>query len=272
MSQPPITRRGFNIPPTHPLLAVLSGGTKEEVNDRKGRLYASQAGFCARAATLSAIEVYSRRISAGSSYYTEIGNAIHAVVKRRLRDAGHLLAEEARISALGLSGFVDIVANYDGAPRIIEVKSCGKLPTTPHASHFAQASIYGAFTGLPFDILYVSRNVLGFNGQLQTSVFSYPAPTTPSMALVTAVHAAVCVNRRIVPDKPFGNDSECRFCDHYDICWAGKTPPTLPFATPAEQGEAMALAMKIASRFMRPENIAWRKSAFLAQLSKKAGE
>lgn len=271
MSQPSITRKGFNMAPKHPLLAVLSDGTaaKEETNDRGGRLYASQAGFCARAATLSAIEVYSRPISVSSSYYTEIGNAIHNVVKRHLRDAGHLLAEEAHISVplLNLSGRIDIVANYDGTPRIIEVKSCGKVPTSPHASHFAQAAIYGAFTGLPFDILYVSRSVLGFNGQFQMGVFSYPAPTTPSMALITAVHAAVCVKRRIVPDKPFSNDSECRFCDHYDICWAGKTPSTLPFATQAEQSETMLFAMKIASRFMRPENIAWRKACFLAQLS-----
>lgn len=268
----PIIRKGVQVE-VHPILSILSKPVaKEETIDRNGRLHASQVGHCPRAGALSATEVYDSQNSISSTYYMKIGTVIHDIVRDSFQSQGVLVASEARIprNPFNLGGYIDDVINLDGEISIVEVKSCGKPPSRPHAGHLAQASLYAALVGLPYHIVYVSRNIMGFNS-LQIQPFSYPTPLAPPVSLFNMIYASLYVQRGMTPPIPFSDDSECRFCDHYARCWgSSRLDIQNPEPGPVEDQKIRAVASRIAERMMRPANVAYRRWLFFREMKVEA--
>lgn len=269
MTSQPVIRRGVKgISSNDPIRHILSLPIgKAEVVDRGGRLYASQVGMCARAGVLSALEKYTTTPSVSSSYYRSIGKAVHDVVAASFEAADVMLGSEVRTPQLpfNLGGYIDVVIMIDGEPKLVEIKTCGKLPSQPHKSHYAQASLYAALVGLPFVILYVSRNIMGFNS-LQIEPFHFPAPHQPPEALFNMVYASLAVKARKAPGVPFEDDTECKFCDHLTKCWF-KQPLSIPELSPVEEQQLRTTAARMATRMMRKENVAYRQWCFFKNMA-----
>lgn len=254
-----VIRQGNPFSQTDPIVAFLNNHSKLEQTDRHGRLYSSEAGFCSRKAYFNATLQFESTFDISNHFYTKIGNAIHDVVKAAFKNSNALLAEEAKVPDVGLNlgGYIDIVAEVSGITRVVEIKSCGKLPTVPKLDHYAQAHLYSALSGLPVTILYVSRNVASYDGKLQTAIFNYEqADPKP---LFNAILASLAVSYNVTPEVPFDADSQCRHCPHFDKCW--------PFAISDHKGAELARlkvqAAKQTRDMLKPGAITRRRNQFL---------
>jgi hypothetical protein len=246
--------------------------------NRRERMYASDSGFCERQAALNATSEGLSNQTAASTAYFEIGSRIEEVVLDALFNQGALLFKQYRLPDVGLNlgGFIDGIITVAGRIRVLEVKSCGALPDKPKGPHAAQALVYAAITGLPASLLYFSRNVAKFGGQLLIREFELDeAYGEKRAALFRAVYARMAMDAGVIPDKPAHilNEAACGFCNFTNVCWGGEALPTgsKPI-TPRQAHEMVAKANELVDHLMSPAEVADRRRGILSHISRAGND
>lgn len=204
---------------------ILDGLKSTKQVNQNGRMYASSSGFCERQTALSMTYSGEQTTEPQTTLYFGLGLSIESMILDALDNQGVLLFRQFETPDIGLNmgGKIDGIYRLpDDKIRLLEIKSCGKLPKEPFREHLAQSNLYSAITGLPIDILYVSRNVLDFNGKIQIKSFlevnnSFDCYT----AMYKAIYGKKCADLGYMPEKSIHINSidDCGFCRFKGICW-----------------------------------------------------
>ncbi len=206
---------------------VVRGMTNIRSKTRDGRLYASQSGQCERKTALTSTQVGNEVITASMNAYFKIGETIEELILDSLFDQGILLFKQYRLPDIGINmgGYVDGIIFVDGQVKVLEIKSCGTVPNKPKPDHLAQTLIYSAITGLPAQIMYMSRQPADFYGNMNIETFDIETSTENlSKAVWSAVYGYLAVGMGVLPDRPpHMKKSYCGFCPGFNDCW--KTGP-----------------------------------------------
>lgn len=192
------------------------------------KIYPSNSGLCVRKSVAMTLlpETATERQTVVNQMYFRIGSAIEDVVVESLERGGVLLAREFKVKRdwkdAEVSGRIDAVVEVNDRIIPIEIKSCGsKLPTSPRLSHLAQLETYMICTGMHMGlVVYVSRTVGTWSGKLKYRVF--PVEMDFSYIVRVAEKLAdilVYTNASVLPEVPFENDKECKFCPMIKYCW-----------------------------------------------------
>lgn len=259
---------------------VAAGLTRDVAVSREGRLYASDAGLCEKKAVLNATSNGIITDSPASRGYFEMGNTIEELVMDGLFQSNALLFKQYRLPDVGINmgGYIDGIIVIHNHVRVLEVKSCGKLPDFPKPHHAAQAYIYSAITGLPASLLYFSRSVAAFDGSLIMREFALEEyPEEKRAALFRAVLASLAVKAKVNPEKPSHMVSEaiCKaaFCDHLATCWfAGAPANNWPTATPREMIALRDEAKVLTDKILSPASIVERRNGVFKHLQAHGNE
>lgn len=252
---------------------VRRGLTSVEENDRDGRMYASQAAVCARQAVLSSTKTGESEIVApAQATYYAMGNAIEELVVSALTRERALLFAQYKLPDVGLNmgGYVDGIVSVAGKIRVLEIKSCGELPSEPKLEHRAQAMVYSAITGLPPTVFYFSRHVASFDGTLKIREFAL----TPTRDDLRATMFRVCYAREaieagLIPEMPmeFTKESQCGFCPWKPACWHSEALPRP--VVDADQHVALVKAANArVKELMSPDAITRRRRGVLVHVQK----
>lgn len=246
--------------------------------DRKNRLHAGDAGFCSRQSVLNASYSGPGSNDAKSMLYMTIGSAVHETVQNGLYNAGHLLFKEYKVADIGinLGGYIDAIVYLEDRIMILEFKTAGT--TLPHEikdGHRQQATIYSAITGLEAQVIYISRNVAGYDGKVL--IKAIPLATskeTMSDVMFSAAysHYALCMGV-VGPVPVHMNESKCGYCGYKDFCWRhGPVPNNLVQATNKQHRELIGLANEMVHEIVDPIKMAERRTGVLQFLEKNGTE
>lgn len=257
---------------------VIRGMSAQRHTDRRERMYASDAGFCERQAALNATSEGLSNQTAANTAYFEIGSRIEEVVLDALFNQGSLLFKQYRLPDVGLNlgGFIDGIITVAGRVRVLEVKSCGTLPTVPKGPHAAQALVYAAITGLPATLFYFSRSVAKFGGELLVKEFELDeAYDEKRAALFRAVYARMAMDAGVIPDKPvhLTGEAMCGFCSFTNVCWGGESLPagSVPI-TPRQSFEMVKRANELVDHLMSPAEVESRRRGILSHISRAGND
>lgn len=247
---------------------------EEALNRRGQRLYASSVGLCPRRGALEATAKGLTNRDAAFTFYVEVGKLYEDIIIQALKNQGSYIDDQMRVFNFGiaLGGYIDIVARENGIIRIVEVKTCGNtMPNEPKKPHLKQAALYSAIMGLPYTVLYMSRNVAHFNGELKIKQFNYDFNYNKSFLMIqSVVYADLCVKEGILPDKhmELKSGSDCGFCSYTDYCWNNLGNVHLNNDA-IRNFELLKEANAKTKAIMKPENVEKRRQSFLNALSKK---
>lgn len=269
---PPITR-GNPFSHAQSVTALLRRGLSTiETHDRGGRLYASQAAVCPRQATLSSTRQDQEVTTPASASYYALGNAIEELILGALRREGALLYPQYRLPDvdLNLGGYVDGIVLVGGRVHVLEVKSCGELPSEPKLEHRAQAMVYAAITGLPPIVFYFSRTVAGYGGDLKTREFALsPSSDELRATLYQVAYAREAIDAGVIPEIPthFASDKDCGYCPWKSHCWSGEPLPR-PVVSPEQHVDLVARASARVAGLMDPEHVTRRRNGVLRHIAR----
>ncbi len=205
------------------IMRVLTSEGKSPWGSKRRNLFCSDAAhYTRKAVALVAMTNIFEPRTITLNLYHGMGNAAHDAIQNKLKDAGilHMAEGYLKIPQLGnLGGYVDAVVNIDGRLSVIEIKTCGKLPTLPRPEHAAQGALYGAVLGIKdVYILYVSRSVADWQGNPLIRLLKVDPEQQPK-ALMRTAYAAKCLSARIIPPTPsYIDNSKCRFCPFKEAC------------------------------------------------------
>lgn len=249
---------------------VKSKLTENVESKRNGRIYGSEAGFCSRMSAINGSHPISDDVTAAGRFYMGIGVAIHDLVKEAFVKANMTVYEEYHLPEIGinLGGYVDIIIMHQGEPHIIEVKSCGRLPSVAKPQHEAQAALYGAVLGIPATLMYVSRNVNDFFGNLLVKAIPVSnSDETRRAALFNATLAHLSIKHRVVPSKTFETDSNCSYCRFHSLCWGSASPNGYRLASPLKESRLRLLAANMTDDLLAKTGE--RYAAFMSEMAEK---
>lgn len=250
--------------------------------DRKGRLWASQTGHCPRRGALEATIITQRPFSAASRFYCEIGNTIEDLIVKAWNERGRLFFAQYKLPKLrefprlNMGGYVDAIALQDNQIRVLEIKSCGAMPTKPKPEHESQAMVYSAYTGFPATLFYFSREVATWNGKLKTVQFDLSFDVDDlNHYMFNAVMARVCIEKGVMPPMPplLTTKSRCGMCNFIDFCWDDEQKrmvdgSTLVIPDAGTTARLTKKALAITNEIMKPENVQSRNNGILKHLSR----
>lgn len=203
---------------------------KVEAPKKRAHLYGADAGLCARRnVLLEHNEWIPGEITPASAGYMAIGVALEDLLAGALKRHNRLIVQGTYlidIPYLKIRGKIDLVA-FDHREELclIEVKSCGKLPTEPKHDHLAQIQTYCAVSGITNAYLtYMSREVRDAYGP-RMAIRSFQVETGEAALhnrLRTAAMSMLASKEGKLPPVPatFRKHTECHYCsfrDHY--CW-----------------------------------------------------
>lgn len=194
-------------------------------------IYASSAGLCSRqTAGLSLLDPDHREYrKASTQFYFKIGNAFEDVMSRAFQKAGIEIDRETRVETmhpdLKVSGRIDFVLEEpdSGAVILAELKTCGKLPTSPKPAHLAQLMTYLVLTGMEKGLIwYVSRSVADWSGVVNQIAFEVePTEEEKIETLKKITIGAVYAKAGYIPRKPDDMKKyKCGFCPLIPYCWS----------------------------------------------------
>lgn len=257
---------------------IIAGMKFSKMVKQNGRMYVSTAAFCERQTALSMTFEGLVDYDSSTSGYFEMGKAGENVVVNSLRNQNVLLYdnpnEQYRTLDIGLNLGGKIDAIYclpDSEPRLLEVKTCGNtLPLAPHGEHLAQAKLYSAIMGLPVSIVYISRNIADYNGQIIIRDFDIEYDEIDLYeTMYTVIFGKLSAERGLMPQIPphLTKPSDCGFCQFKSICWDGKPSHLIPISKP-ESVEISHLTQQRTSAIINSSAIADRKSIVLNDLLK----
>lgn len=265
-----------------PLEEIVASGltTVEEQNRKEGRMWASDNVSCSRRLTLSSNIGRSHFAKdAPFEFYVKMGSAIEEVVAQGLRNKRRLMDTDIRIDTqvgsinLNLGGKIDILyvqsqpdilSKY---PRIMEVKSCGSLPSKPKINHTHQALTYMVLTGLPVTLFYVSRDITDFTGSLLAKTFFLPYnKETVQSVLTTLLYAHFCNEDKVIPAQPdHMKKTHCKmaYCPFYANCWGGLDFSAWEKLRDDDTEEQYQKAVELADKESKIEAVDVRRTKFL---------
>lgn len=200
--------------------------------------YASWGAMCPRRAVFKRAISPEQKVPMGapSKFFFETGTSVHRVIQQAFYDAGILYGAEVRIEYNGIAGFIDVVfEDDDGATALVDIKTCGsRIPSWPKIEYVQQIYTYGLLTGIDrLYILYMSRSVMNFRGELQWRMI--PIPFTRQEKINTALRLSwgiVGKKYNILPAKPkdLASPEDCGFCNFKKLCWPlVENPPVEEF-------------------------------------------
>lgn len=220
------------------LVGHITRGLVRTAPVAKRSIHGADAAFCSRKSTLHlAIKPAEQlTLTPESTLYFSVGNAIHTAIEEALRKAGVLIANELRLEHGLVRGFIDdiVVSDETGGLKIIDVKTCGQIPSKIKVGQEEQLLAYALLTGITeASILYVSRNIADYNGLKMAEVRADITPARMRQIARTVAESLVFAQRRIVPGKPDYRVSRetCGWCPFKDNgCWSDKegTPELIP--------------------------------------------
>jgi len=216
-----------------------------EVHPAKMRahLYGADAGLCARKNVLLEHNTWiPGEVTPASAGYMAIGVALEDLLANSLRRHGRLVTQGMYLidmPVLKIRGKIDLIAfDFQDELCLIEVKTCGKLPTEPKHDHLAQIQTYCAVSGITRAWLtYMSRDVRSDYGP-KMAIRSFPVETGSEALykrLETASLSLLASKEGMLPPVPatFRKHTECHYCSFRDhFCW--RTRPGLPGAPSVE--------------------------------------
>lgn len=253
---------------------IVRGLTTQVKHEREGRLYASEAGFCERQGALKATRLDTEVEQAATKTYYAMGITIEELVLDGLYNSKALLFKQYQLPDVGLNmgGFIDGIVHLAGRIRVLEVKSCGELPSKPKGEHAAQAIIYSALTGFPATVLYFSRKVAKFGGELLMAEFNLPEDdATKRAAMYRAAYAHLATLEGVLPPKPshLGSSGACGYCPFKNVCWEGDVSPWGQEPDAATNTRLVAEANELVDHLMDPAAVAARRMIILKRLSRE---
>jgi hypothetical protein len=245
-------------------------------------LYGADAGLCARRnVLLEHNEWIAGEKTATSNAYMSIGVALETMLAQGLHKAGRLVGTQVRLPIMAevyVSGFIDIVC-FDSQDELslIEVKSCGKLPTEANPVHLAQIQFYAAASGLRRAWLtYISRDVRSeFGSRLAQRTFAVDCGEEALRSrLQVAATSRLAADAATLPPVPahFRKHTECHYCEFRDAyCWNAR--PGLGGAAPmpplAEYSPEEMIELERSSKYLSESmysNMEVRYREFLEKL------
>jgi hypothetical protein len=195
--------------------------------------------------------------SAASSFYFANGNASHDVIADGFDKAGILVCSEFHLPDVGLNlgGRIDNVIEVDGGYALVEIKTCGTLPTKAKPQNLAQAMVYSLITGIDrIFIFYISRSVASFDGRLKSAEFE----VVPSQEDLASTAYRMCVayfstlSKKCPPIPPhITARSHCGFCPFQEKCWGDKEFAGVEDMTAREFEKVHTTALEHSERLMR---------------------
>lgn len=192
-----------------------------------GSIYASDAAFCARKCALHTAtpkDIYTYTTPA-TMLYMAVGTAIHEVIDELLSPVS--LATELSMDFFGIRGRIDnIVWDGDGL-KIIDTKTCGKLPVRIKPQQKEQLACYSLMTGVRrCSILYVSRSIADWNGNVKIKEIPLILDDDDIYHYATTIAASVyCSDHNIIPMMPQPGrreEKDCGFCPFIPKCYHGE--------------------------------------------------
>jgi hypothetical protein len=255
---------------------IVAGMTSEKIINQRGRLYAGTSGLCARQTTLQANFVGTEIQQPETTGYYASGNAIEEVVLDALAKQNTLLYSGYKIPECGinLGGKVDgFVRLPDETIKGIEIKSCGAtLPSHPKLEHKAQALLYSAITGFPFEIIYFSRSIVDKDQNINLRSFELDSNWLDRyMTLYQAVLGYICQQNGVMPNIPthIQSSNDCGFCRFKDICWNNQKSfmPSINTMSLAVQNDIYRESEELASELLSEEIVAIRRKSVLKYMS-----
>lgn len=209
---------------------LIEKGLKTKSYPSRDRIFASSAGHCERqtAGLMMMRDEFESKISASSKFYFKIGSAVEEVVENAFKSQEVFVTSEYRIEApydwLPLSGRIDFVIkdpeNKDLV--LVELKTCGKLPTSPKPYHLNQLMTYLTVTGKKRGLLwYVSRHVSDWSGTVLQEVFEIEASYSDKIPIANRLAmGTVYYEKNLLPPIPTEMKKyKCGFCPLVPFCW-----------------------------------------------------
>ena len=177
-----------------------------------------------------------------SSLYMGVGDGIHKAVVEHLNVLGILIASEYKIAndLVGppklkpLSGYIDAIIRFKDTDKLVlvEIKSCGVLPSEPKDGHVNQAALYLLLTGIKEGLIYYVSRSVGSPEVLQRSFLVYESQISDVAYSVALAH--VCSNKGYLPPiLPTLDKKNCTYCQFSKFCYGNSKvnqfPDLLPF-------------------------------------------
>ena len=255
---------------------INKGLTIRKTQDQGGNLWCGSAANCSRKGAIHATLVQTVFENAANFAYYKLGDCIEEIVLTGLHEVGSLLFKSYIMPDVGLRlrGKADGIIFHDGKIRVLEVKSCGELPSNPKPEHQAQALLYAALTGFKAILYYFSRtSVATYEEELVTREFDLSVDGTdnlPRLYLHQAIYARLALNMGVLPAKPYHLEfkANCGRCDHIDFCWKnGENPTNLPIVNADQHIELLTHTNELVDRLMAPEAVQSRRNGVLRFIS-----
>lgn len=226
-----IFRRG-RVTKSSEIESLLAQGLAIESPIYRKNLHGASVSRCSRRAVLHTLWSKEAReqSSPASEFYFGIGNAIHEAIHVGANNIGIEVANELRITYRDrITGYIDeiLVDPVTDCLLIVDGKSCGKLPSSIKPDHEAQLATYALLTGIHSTaILYVSRSVAGFDGQMIWRLLK--ADLNLEFYARVMATSLIADRRRIVVPHPehMSSRSACGFCPFKEFCWDDTPFPT----------------------------------------------
>lgn len=266
---PEFVTSGVRVGPEQNVQSMVQKGlTSHEYVERNGRLYASDAAYCPRQAVLNSNQTGDVIRPAAFKAYVELGNKVEDLVIEALHNVGALLFKQYRLPDFGinLGGKIDAIVVINGHIRILEIKSCGELPTKPKPYQASQALMYSAVTGLKSSLVYFSRHVADYSGQLKIRQFDLDVTGDEAKgALWFSAYAEFANRRKVLPSIPshITAKSHCGFCSFTDSCFGVEPFPPVQHVTPAVHAELVAETNAFVDDMMTPSKVQDRRNGIL---------
>lgn len=239
--------------------------------DQNGRAYASSSGYCERQTAFNLTFKGEIKQDASTTIYFEIGNTLESLVLNALENQGILMFRQFDIPDIGLNlgGRIDGIYRYPNDKiRLLEIKSCGKLPIKPFKEHIAQLSVYSAILGLESAFVYASRDVANYDGSLLMRQFNLDqTPDGLRETLFRVIYGKLCAERGVMPQIPLHirRPTDCGFCKFKEICWDDK-PSHLPEASLLDLEEIKVLTNQKLDVILNPDEINHRRNGVLKHM------
>lgn len=198
-----------------------------EAKHRKKNIHARLAAYCPKQNYYYAHsdEKVDNYFDEKSKIYMGIGNGVSKTLENEFRRNKVLIDCERKVSKtiLGteVSGYIDyVIKDQNNETRGIELKTCGKLPSSPKREHLYQAITYMLLEELDkFSLVYVSRNVVDSSGNLAIKTFDLDNldESIKQEAINRIILSAYAVKNNYLP-KTKPTDVSCYYCPFYKIC------------------------------------------------------
>lgn len=203
---------------------------KSDFRQESNNIFGSDVAFCHKKAVMKRVITPNQLddVNASSSFYFAVGEAIHEVIDGAIKPIS--VATEISVSAkahgVPTVGRVDNIIWTGNGLKIVDTKTCGKVPGAIKPGHAEQVWAYSILTGIRSgSILYFSRNVAKFGGELLVTEIDV------DLSDEVIENAAHIMGRSFVgaaynlissgPPPYKKNKTSCGWCPLKSHCWDG---------------------------------------------------